>query len=669
MADWDVVSTKPDPWAVVNHQPAPRLPTPGDLGQAFSLLARSLPAGAISGVTDLLSRITGQGPHPGVGNFLLPQTNLPAAPPSDRPVPSLQDIGSAAVRGIENVAGPTAADVVRQAGGVAQDVGQIAPALGAARAATGGLNALSDIGQAATEAPPPGPGFIIPGEHPIAAAIAGPSGKQALNIHAQNVADQVAAAEARVPQGTPLTPQAVQDARAPMHEVFNRFAGALPNDMALPDNLQTSIAALDKAEPQLANIPGHVSINGQFGGQTLVDKWRQLRQEGSGQMAAEGDNAVTQQQIGKAKMDLADKLLKFGSDQLPEGAPVTQQQLQDANTAYAKSYAVEDAMRGGNSVDMARLGRASAAQSGLFTGGLKNIADFANQNPSIAGLGTRIYAPPSYAGDVAGAGREALSILSPNFYANLLGTKVGARGLLTSGGANTADFVSALRAGQPNLNEIPMTRLTAPPGNARPVLTTQTGMALPQGPGPNPDLRLAPPPGNARPQLTTQTDLVNPQGPGGVNKNLPQNPPGANQLPAPSLFDEIQAPGLQVHRGVQPGTNPTVPQNRAGALFYTPSAEEAAGYGPLVHTASPTDIHDAGSITDLIKNNGGNPARAGQQDELMKALAAYRNQPGAKEWLKFSYPIEGNPAEYVHFPPSGTAPTPAVPLGNQMVGP
>jgi len=363
----------------------------------------------------------------------------------------------------------------------------------------------------------------------------------------------------------------VQDARAPMHEVFNRFAGALPNDMALPDDLQASIAALDKAEPQLANIPGHVSINGQFGGQTLVDKWRQLRQEGSGQMSAEGDNAVTQQQIGKAKMDLADKLLKFGSDQLPEGAPAIRQQLQDANTAYAKSYAVEDAMRGGNSVDMSRLGRASSAQPGLFTGGLKDIADFANQNPDISGLATRIYQPPSYTADLAGAGREALSFLSPRFYANALGANVGARSLLTSGGANTADFVSALRAGQPNLNEIPMTQLTAPIGD----VFAPHQPSLPLGPG-------TAPPGGTLPLVGGRG--VGPQYPQTGRTSVPGPAGGLSTAPSPfrsspGLWDQLADVMSQgVPEGIVQRTTPTyVP--RPGDVVNNGSAPGAVGAG------------------------------------------------------------------------------------------
>lgn len=106
-----------------------------------------------------------------------------------------------------------------------------------------------------------------------------------------------------------------------------------------------------------------------------------------------------------------------------------------------------------------------------------------------------------------------------------------------------------------------------------------------------------------------------------------------------------------LYRGVSPGVNPLEPRNRAGALFYTPKQAEAHDYGALVHRAdAPSSAFNAGSLPDFLKSQGIDPARAGHQDALMEALSNYAATPGASEWLRFSYPLPGNPEEFVRFP-------------------
>jgi hypothetical protein len=112
-----------------------------------------------------------------------------------------------------------------------------------------------------------------------------------------------------------------------------------------------------------------------------------------------------------------------------------------------------------------------------------------------------------------------------------------------------------------------------------------------------------------------------------------------------------------VYRGVPFGQDPNKAINPAGATHWTPDVSEASDYGPTVGSTVPVNPADLGTITDLLASVGMDPATAGQPGVLLEALRRYKAQPGAAEWARFSYPIEGNPTEYVHFPPQSAAPT------------
>jgi hypothetical protein len=131
---------------------------------------------------------------------------------------------------------------------------------------------------------------------------------------------------------------------------------------------------------------------------------------------------------------------------------------------------------------------------------------------------------------------------------------------------------------------------------------------------------------------------------------------GAGSAPAElSTADDLgpASPPQTVYRGVPIGADPRQPVNSAGATHWTPDPAEAPTYGPNVGEAVPVNPADLGTIVDLLSSVGLDPATAGQPGVLMEALRRYRAQPGAAEWARFSYPIEGNPTEYVHFPPQG----------------
>ena len=590
--EWDTMTrgrVSPTPPSAIDSL----LGAPTGTGEAIRTMGQNALAGGVHGAGDLLGRWFGHGGAPNAGASLVHQPSSPEAAallqqtqldPHNLVTKGLDATES----GIGHTAGATAADIFHQARGTLGDVGQIAQVAAPALQGLGAVRA-----GVAGEAAAPTANLLPQGGNVIPRAIAGSSGQVAKRLYNQQEANNIAAVEARVPEGTPMSNKAVVDAQQPMHEVFNRFGEAMPKDMTLPKDITDDLAALDKAEPQLANIPGRPSIDGPIGGQQLVDKWRQLKSEGSAQIGADGDNRVVQNQIGKAKLDLAERLLNYGSDQLPEGSPVDKQHLLDANQAYSKSYAVLHSMGGSDDVNAQQLGRASAAQPGKFTDGLKVIADHANNNPTVAGPGNKVYNSPNMLTDIIGEGGHAP--WNPvNALTGVAGLRPLSRGALTNWGRHPSDFVDSLRAAQPSLAEKPMEGLTPPPGTVFDQL--QHEMSVPQGPGPNPDLKMTPPPGNARPVLSTQTDMVSPQGPGGVNKNLPQSPPGTGGL-QPGLFDQIEAPPSAGPRNmplggeiggnyVEPGSKvySTGPQNDPHSMLSVSPRDDGSLHVSSVHT-------------------------------------------------------------------------------------
>ena len=660
MADWDVVSTAPDPWGVTAH---------GDPGQQA---LRSQPNGRMRTLTwqdhanaaadtirhgiDAVAGAPGAFGHALADKYMDPKGPAPTAEEAQ----SMQEATPQTTGGVGGTS-PAVATALSMAPGL----------VAGTTMAPGGLGGAAEAASAI-----PKPGFLNAEGRGIVRPIAGSSGKDALTLFNQQEANNIGAVSARVPEGTPLTLKAVQDAREPMHQVFNRFGESMPKDMTLPKDITDDLEGLDKAEPQLANIPGRPSINGPIDGQTLVNKWRQLKQEGSAQMAADGDNRVVQNQIGAAKLKLADRMLSYGSDQLPEGASVTKQQLLDTNKAYAQNYAIEDSMQGGDNVNAQRLGRASAAQPGVFTDGLKAIADHANNNPSVSGPGDRIYNTPNALTDVIGEGGHAP--WNPvNALTGVSGLRPLARGLLTNFGQHPSDFVDALRAAQPSLAERPMEGLTPPPGNAGPSLTTQTSNALPQGPGPNPDLRMSPSPGTV-----SQT----PQQPGLVPARLGPGPnPGLELTQQPerifgqrSIFDQIDNPAAQVQpatlpkgkqfggalfRGTPEGVDPQA-ANEAGVRFLTPNVtpEEggtaASDYGDVnVHKVAFKNMIDEGGPADNARALG-LPETANQMEIAAAAKKAGYDGMRTKVGKGYEY-ADLNPA-----PPAAPAPG----IGDQIAG-
>ncbi len=375
------------------------------------------------------------------------------------------------------------------------DIANVVPAVGAlGEGAAASREAATLASENAADPAAANAGFRTQHQHATAAEVAGQSGKDALTLHNQRVGNTLAASEAGVANG-PMNYDALEAARTAPNAVYGRVADALPAAPLSPAaaRLVQSAGGADRitqgTPDAITNIEGLKSQLLQpgrsFSGNEVINEMRGLRQEGYANLASED---VSKQQLGKAQLDMSRALEQHVTDTLPPGSPVSTDQLQTARTALAKNYAVQAALRG-NDVDMGALARVQRGDPGLLTGGLQTTADFANKNPAITGLASRVYSAPSYLKDVLGVPgtHEATSFVSPSFWSGLLSGKALARRLLTG---NTDAAVAAARAAYPPvlgdafapLDPSRSFDLQPPPGAASAAPIQQT-MDLPPGGG------------------------------------------------------------------------------------------------------------------------------------------------------------------------------------------
>lgn len=535
-------------------------------------------------------------------------------------------------------------------------------------------------------------GFRSQHEHPFSASIAGSSGQDALTLHNNAIADRIGSNEANVAPGADLGYDSLEQGREGPGSVYNRMTTEIGDghNLSADPTIQSAVEnatgprritkGTPDAEAKIAALRSQILDGKPRSGDEIITEMRGLRQEGSTNL---GSDDVSNQQLGRAQINIAHALEDYAGDALPPDAPVSKEQFQAARQSIAKNYAVQGALRG-NTLDPQAIARLQRHDPAVLTDGLKTIGDFANENPTVTGLASRIYQKPNYASDILGGGayqmgRNAESFMGP--IAGAAGLKALARRVLTG---NTGKAVDAAGEAFPSLGDafapLPSKlHLTPPEGTVsqephQPLLGDMS-----QGPGPNPDLRLTQPPGtvfephqlgaNFEPhglppfQQPGAAGLPSPAGPQGAidlpggeapaaaQGALPFGPPLGERLSGGDAPAAPNAPGkgpTPVYRGVQPGMDPTAPQNPQGATFHTPDKSEAEAYGPIVHEHTPTDVHDAGSIHDFFTDNGVDPKQAGQTHALMEAIGNYKTRPDAKSWLKFSYPLKGNPTEYVH---------------------
>ncbi|MFI5114704.1 MAG: hypothetical protein ACHP7J_06120 [Terriglobales bacterium] len=381
--------------------------------------------------------------------------------------------------------------------------GEVAGTLGGATAAGRSLIGAGSRALVGAEAPAPLTGYAARGfrtaeDAPIARAVAGQSGQDALTIHNQQIGDITAAKEAGADPTAPPNYQALEDARAAPNAVHARIAGRIPAGPLSPAAQQMVNAAGGVGERMTTGTPnanGNIaSLQAQmtdpertFTGNQIVNEHRALRQEGYKQIASDD---VSNQQEGRARLDMARALEQHMEDSLPPNSDVSMAQLRDAKTALAKNYAVQAAMRGDH-VDMGAIARMQRADPQLLTGGLKDMADFANENPTVSGLSSRIYNTPSIAEDIG-----AVGLNHPlQGVAQVAGGAIARRAL--TGSTETA-LTRARNFGPPGSEMAPLPpgelQMQSPPGQVGPPMQRELSRPNPEG---NPE-----PPGNPMDRAT-----------------------------------------------------------------------------------------------------------------------------------------------------------------------
>lgn len=330
---------------------------------------------------------------------------------------------------------PTAETLLRAAPGAAQAAGAIVPAVAGLKAAAGEISTI----RATREANAPDwqkAGLRTAEDNPVARNAAGPSGKEALGLHNRAVGNTIAAHEAGTPSGVPITQDALIKAREAPGAVRDRVADALPTGQldstaaegirkaGLPEGGRIT-AGSPAAQQQIEALRSQLlDPERQFTGRQVVNEVSGLRQEGFGNVASED---VSNQQLGKAQLDMARALEGHIERNLPPGADVSQEQYLAARKALAKNYTVQGALRG-NDVDMKALARAYRADPTLLDGGTQTLAKFADTHGEVAALpaeSTR-YNPPGLGRDVSD-----INLKSPASWVRPLAAGPVARRVLT----------------------------------------------------------------------------------------------------------------------------------------------------------------------------------------------------------------------------------------------
>lgn len=587
---WEVTGTevaKPSGgWDVVNH--APVVPAPdaavraqatqkdnemaGDLGILGTGIA-NVPHAAVHAVKDLVSRITGNGPSADTGGFPL-SDNGEARIAQLVKTPLAQGVKTA-VQGADSALGnysPTLQDVAHQTVGVAGDVGNLLPIGGAGKLIT----KLFSEGAEGAGATVLRNGYRTQTAHPFAAGVAGTEGRDALTVHNQEVTNTAGRSASGVSHTDPLNYDTLEAGRDVPNAVYARTAQSLPEGPLSPaaaKGIQDAGTAGDRITDGTPDALKNINAlkqrlldpNSSFSGERIVNELRGLRQEGYKNIGSED---VSNQQLGKAQLQMAQALEQHISDTLPPGSSVSLEQLQGARTALAKNQAVQAAMRGEH-MDAGAIARIQRAEPNLLSGELQDVASFANRNPLVSGLASRVYNPPGFASDIGGALGSPHSVISPSTITGLLGARTLARNVLMGDtesalkDARTAfpgrhdaalaalppsDFHlqqplgNAFTAHQPGLD---LKQPLAPPPGPPSILTPPPGPSSSLAPPPRPSLTLEHPPGQAFDAHQHGLDLSQPLAPPRPSLNL-ESPPGqafdAHQPNMLSGVDELPPP-------------------------------------------------------------------------------------------------------------------------------
>jgi hypothetical protein len=485
---------------------APTPPAPETLGHAAAgagdiaaTAASAIARGVPNAVQDMYRRVTGAGPTPPgqevAGQAKLGQSgqDLVNAAQAVMPKSTMTPQQSAMADAGSNYPDSLGGDIARNASGVVNDVASLAPIAGAVKAggavadlaASGGTDAATSLGFR---------GVNTPGKF-LAQESAGPT----LHAHNAAIGDAVVGNEAGLASGDKPGYDTLAAARAAPNAVFDRAASTVPNgglneaaqaavkDAGTPEGGRVSQGS-PQAQAQIETLRSQILNAGpDTTGQQWTNELRGLRQEG---FTNAGSDDVSNQQLGKAQLDMARAIEGHIGDSLPANGDVSLSQLQDARKALAKNYTAQSALRG-DTFDLPTLARIQRADPQLLDGNMKATADFANSNPEAVRPSNPLNAP-SVVNDLASVN----PVRPVGSLTQLLGGAAGRRMLTGSGGtAGVLDRTNAMFAPRPNFAPL-NGGMSPPPGNVG--VTPQQGRLgdLLQGPPAAPQMSLAPPPGN-----------------------------------------------------------------------------------------------------------------------------------------------------------------------------
>ncbi len=466
---------------------------------------------------------------------------------------------------------------VESAAGTANDILGSIPVVGAA-------GEIADAARAAPKTAGSALGFRAAGDSPVGKLAAGDSAGPALTAHNAQVGDAAISNEAGLKNGTTPSYEELEKARGPAEGVMDRVRANLPPEINLasdPETLRAINAAgapeggritkgSPQAQQQIEDLRARLTDPGNtVSPMQLTNEMRALRQEGFTNSASDD---VSNQQLGRAQLDMARALEGHVERNLNANGTVTIEDFQAARKALAKNYTAQSALRG-NTFDLKTIARIQRADPQLLDGTMKDVADFANANPEVTGRANPLNAP-SVAKDVTG-----VSITRPGTY---LGPLTGAAGRrLLTGGQGVLDRTNRLfRANPPN--QFPA-RVPAP----------EVGPPTPLAYGSHPD------------ELPFHPGPVGPEAP--LSASTPQAPsPTAAPSGGYSLADLLS-------HGVE---QPPAPGLTAGPM----GAPPAQGI-PFTHELPP---HLAGeSVRDMVHN----PAALNPELSLADALAGLQQHP------------------------------------------
>src|ERR1017187_4313171 len=171
----------------------------------------------------------------------------------------------------------------------------------------------------------------------------------------QAVTNTLIGQDAGVPKGTVPSVAAVTDARnAGPGGVYNQVQNSIPKNLTQDARLQTGNKSLQDSTSPLPRSPDVEALKQTMLGQPdmtsqqLFSNIQQARERASANMASDDPDKNA---IGKAYGQLADPYEGFAGRSILPGSDVNIQDFTNARTQFAKSYAAQAALKGGENFD------------------------------------------------------------------------------------------------------------------------------------------------------------------------------------------------------------------------------------------------------------------------------------------------------------------------------